>query len=92
MMKMPIEPGRVVRSLAGRDAGRRFAVLRADDTFAYLADGDLRKVEKPKKKKIRHLRATPAFYASVAAILTDGKLPSNADIRKALAESPQRED
>ncbi len=81
MNKIPIEPGRTVLSKAGRDAGRLFVVLRADDTFAYVADGGLRKVEAPKKKKRMHLRATPEFFASVAGMLQDGKMPTNAEIR-----------
>ncbi len=50
-----VEPGRVVISRAGRDRGRLMAVLRVEGEYAYVADGDLRKAEKPKKKKIKHL-------------------------------------
>ena len=56
MNRLPIEPGRAVLSMAGRDAGRRFVALRVDETYAYVADGDLRKVETPKKKKRRHIQ------------------------------------
>lgn len=86
MSKIPIEPGRAVLSRAGRDAGRRFAVLRADENFAYIADGSLRKAEAPKKKKLRHVRATQEYFPSIAAILKDGGMPSNAEIRRLLAE------
>jgi Ribosomal protein L14E/L6E/L27E len=92
MNKIPIEPGRVVLSKAGRDAGRRFMVLQVDETFAIVADGDLRKVENPKKKKRMHLRAVPEFFSSIVGILEDGKLPSNAEIRRCLTERPPREE
>ncbi len=88
MNKIPIEPGRAVLSKAGRDAGRRFVVLRTDEPFAYVADGGLRKAEAPKKKKHRHLKALPECFSSIAEILKDGGLPSNADIRRCLADRP----
>ncbi len=92
MNKLPIEPGRAVLSRQGRDAGRRFVVLQTDGAFALVADGDLRKVEKPKKKKHMHIRALPEFFPSFVEIVQGGKLPSNADIRKWLADRPPREE
>jgi len=51
-----ISPGQLVKSRAGRDKGRLFIVIGiADDQYVTIADGDLRRVEKPKRKKIRHL-------------------------------------
>ena len=50
--------GMVVRSRAGRDAGRWFVILELDAEYAYLADGGLRRLEKPKRKKRRHLART----------------------------------
>ena len=88
MDRIPIEPGRIVLSRAGRDAGRRFVVLKTDDAFAFVADGDLRKVEALKKKKHRHLRPLPEFIQAIADTVTDGKTPSNAEIRKCLTGRP----
>lgn len=52
-----IAPGQVVISKAGRDKGRKFIILKKiDRDYVYIADGCLRKVEKPKKKKIKHLK------------------------------------
>ena len=50
--------GMVVRSRAGRDAGHWFVILELDAEYAYLADGGLRRLEKPKRKKRRHLAPT----------------------------------
>ena len=85
MSMIPLEAGRMVLSKAGRDAGRRFVVLRTDDTYAYVADGDLRKVESLKKKKHRHLRALPELDAGIASMVQEGKMPSNAEIRRCLS-------
>ena len=84
-----IEPGvgRVVRSRAGRDSGRLFLVVNIlDDEHLLLGDGDLRKVEKPKKKKLRHLEAT-AYYCESPAI---GKL-KNSDVRKLIQNATDKE-
>lgn len=46
-----LKVGQVVKSKAGRDKGKLFIVLNVEDPYAYIADGSLRKVEKPKKRK-----------------------------------------
>lgn len=53
-----VAQGKVARSKAGRDKGRFMVVLRVEGDFAYVADGKLRKLEKPKRKRLKHLAAT----------------------------------
>ncbi len=48
---MEISAGSVVRSKAGRDKGDLFIVLAREGEYAYLANGELRKSDRPKKKK-----------------------------------------
>ncbi len=55
---MDIVKGSVVQSKAGRDKGRFFLVVEVENDHALIADGDLRKLNKPKRKKLRHLGAT----------------------------------
>jgi len=55
---MEIKIGSVVRSIAGHDKGDLLLVIAMSDGFAYVADGKLRKVLKPKKKKLKHLQGT----------------------------------
>ncbi|MCI5674692.1 MAG: KOW domain-containing RNA-binding protein [Ezakiella sp.] len=51
-----IVSGQIVRSKAGRDKFRYFVIYEVlDDDYVTIVDGDLRKVDRPKKKKIRHL-------------------------------------
>jgi ribosomal protein L14E/L6E/L27E len=79
--------GCVVRSMAGRDKGRLFlAVGVAGEAHLLIADGDLRKVEKPKKKKLRHLNAT-ATQCECPAI---DKL-RNSDVRKLIQNATDKE-
>lgn len=54
-----IRPGDIVISKAGRDKGRPLVVLEnIDENYVLLVDGDLRPLEKPKKKKLLHLQRT----------------------------------
>ena len=55
---MEFTKGMVVRSIAGHDSGSWLVVMRLEKGFAFVADGKERKVEKPKKKNIKHLSRT----------------------------------
>ena len=60
MDRLTMIPGRVVLSTQGRDEGRYFVVLKViDEQFVLMADGLTRKVDHPKKKKVKHLRPKP---------------------------------
>lgn len=53
-----IEEGMVVHSAAGHDAGVCYLVLAVEGNFALLADGRRRKLDRPKRKSVRHIRKT----------------------------------
>ena len=73
--------GRVAVATAGRDKGRRFAVIGTEGTeYVLLADGRLRKAEKPKRKKLKHVRFEP--WRIDPALFGDNA--ANAHLRKAL--------
>jgi len=81
-----LDLGRIVVSRAGRDAGKRFVVVKViDDSFVEISDGDLRKIEKPKRKKIKHLISTDEKAEILAEKLRNGGRITNAEIRKMLA-------
>lgn len=50
------EFGSMVISKAGHDKGQNFIILEADSEYVYLSDGKFRTVEKPKKKKKKHVQ------------------------------------
>ncbi len=78
--------GQVVVSRAGRDAGKKFVVIKVlDHLFVEISDGDLRRMEKPKKKKIKHLNLTDEKVKSLENKLKNNIKIANAEIRKALA-------
>lgn len=77
--------GRVVYSKAGRDKDKFFIIIGVlDEQYVYIADGNLRSVEKPKKKKIRHLVFTNTTADEVKNLLISGEKVSNLMIRKIL--------
>ena len=52
-----MERGQFVLSIAGRDKGKIFVVTEIiDENYVMIADGMLRSINKPKKKKLKHLR------------------------------------
>lgn len=77
--------GKVVYSKAGRDAGKFFIIVSIlDEKYVFVSDGDLRTVEKPKKKKTKHLGFTDAFAADIRASLLSKEKITNSRIRKCL--------
>lgn len=52
------ERGCVVRSLAGHDKNRYYVVLEWGEDWVLIADGKERKLEKPKRKNIKHVQNT----------------------------------
>jgi len=79
--------GQVVYSKAGRDEGKIFVITRLiESNYAYISDGDLRRVENPKKKKIKHLVITKDIIETISKKISMESKITNAEIRKALVE------
>ena len=84
-MKANILPGSVVFSKKGRDKDRCFVVLLSLDAECVLmADGDTRKLDHLKKKKLKHLSSRPQQFPELVDLYNKGQL-KDSDIRKALA-------
>lgn len=77
--------GSVVFSRSGRDAGRFYVVTSVvNDEYVTIADGDLRRVDKPKLKKIKHLKPQGDVIVKIADKLAEGKKVFDAEVRSAL--------
>lgn len=55
---MELTVGTVVRAIAGRDRDGYFVVTGREGAFVTIADGKSRPIGQPKRKNIKHLRAT----------------------------------
>ena len=87
MDRLTMIPGRVVLSTQGRDEGRYFIVLEViDENFVLMADGLTRKINHPKKKKIKHLRPKP-IVVNVDGSTLPNKHLQDSDLRRYLNEN-----
>ena len=53
---MQLRPGMLVKSKAGHDKDHVYVIIRAEDEYVYVADGDLRPLRHMKRKNARHLQ------------------------------------
>ena len=83
-MSVEVSVGDLVVSRAGRDKGRPFVVQKAEEGFVYLVDGDLRKLDRPKKKKRMHVKPYPK-KGLCRMEFPEGRQMCDADIRKYIA-------
>jgi len=83
---MEIHISDIVRSTAGRDKGKLFFVLEVEDRYALLADGKVRKLEHPKRKKKLHFRLESQCSLRTAEKLRNGEKVTNSELRRTLAQ------
>ena len=77
--------GQAATSRAGRDAGRTFLVVGVEDeTYVFVADGCLRKMARPKRKKRKHLDFLGVCAQEIKGMLLEGKAVGDAQVRKSL--------
>ena len=75
----------VVVSTAGRDAGSLFYVIQADETYLSLVNGKDRTLDKPKRKKRKHVNKVLRSETRVAHKLRNGDKVLNSELRRDLA-------
>ena len=75
----------VVVSTAGRDAGEWFYVIDEDQTYLFLANGKDRTLDRPKRKKRKHVQKVLRSETRVAAKLRNGDKVLNSELRRDLA-------
>ena len=88
---MEIDKSSLVVSKAGRDQGQLFYVIDADDQYVYLADGKSRRLEKPKRKKRKHIEQIPRTESRIAEKIRNGEKVLNSELRKELASIGQKQ-
>lgn len=77
--------GQIVYSKAGRDKGAYYVVVGLlNQEYVYISNGRTRKVEKPKKKKCKHLIFTGTYSEEIKDAILNGKCMSNSKIKNYL--------
>ena len=75
----------VVISTAGRDQGQLFYCIGTDDQYVSLADGKGRTLDKPKRKKRKHVQKVLRAETRVADKIRNGDKVLNSELRRDLA-------
>ena len=75
----------VVVSTQGRDQGQWFYVIAEDPVYLFLANGKDRTLEKPKRKKRKHVEKVLRSETRVAEKLRHGDKVLNGELRRDLA-------
>ena len=88
---MELDKSSLVVSKAGRDKGQLFFVIDTDEQYVYLADGKSRKLEKPKRKKRKHVQQVPRTESRIAEKIRNGEKVLNSELRKELASFGQKQ-
>ena len=75
----------VVVSTAGRDSGEWFYVVNEDPIYLFLANGKDRPLDRPKRKKRKHVQKVLRSETRVADKLRRGDKVLNGELRRDLA-------
>ena len=81
---MSFKLGQIVFSKNGHDKGNIFVVVDIEKQYIYIADGKIRKIEKPKRKKIKHIQKTNYIDMNLNNKLENNEYLLDSDIVKAL--------
>lgn len=81
---MQYEPGMMARSLAGHDQNQVYVILKEEGTYVYLADGKIRTVDRPKKKKKKHVQLMRTTPCELADKFAKGEAIRNEDIKRVI--------
>jgi len=79
-----METGMAARSLAGHDRGKLYIIIRTDSEYVWLVDGIYRTLEKPKKKKKKHIQVVHRIPKPLADVLESGQILRNEHIIQAI--------
>lgn len=86
---MDILKSDIVVSTAGRDKGMLFYVIGTEGAYVLIANGRQRKLEHPKRKKLKHVRKVPRAETRIARKLLSGEKVLNSELRRDLAAFSQ---
>lgn len=84
---MEIQPqiGQIVKVLRGKEEDSLSVIIRIeDDRFVWIADGDKRRFDRPKKKNVLHLELQDAVSSEVVTSINETGRVTNAKLRYAI--------
>ena len=81
---MDIARSDIVKATAGRDKGRLFFVMDVEGDFLLLADGKTRRLERPKRKKRKHVVFQARVDCRTSEKIRGGDRLTNSEDRKSV--------
>lgn len=80
-----------MRSRRGKDEGQLAVVIALEDgRFAFVADGDKRRFDRPKRKNVLHLESVGIVSDEVASSIRDTGRVTNGKLRHAVVTATRR--
>lgn len=72
-------------SLAGHDKGKLYFIWKEDSEYVYLTDGNIRPIERPKKKRKKHIQIVKSgLDKALADKLLNGQKIYDEEIKRAI--------
>lgn len=73
--------GFLASSKAGHDKDKIYVIIKEDNEYVWLADGKIRTLDNPKKKRKKHIQVIKYFYnEEIKSALLEGKKVTDLEI------------
>ena len=76
--------GKFATSKAGHDKTKLYVIIKEDLEYVYLVDGDLKPLDKPKKKSKKHIQIINRVDETIQNKLETKQIIYNEDIKRAI--------
>ena len=76
--------GKFATSKAGHDKTKLYVIIKEDAEYVYLVDGDLKPLNKPKKKSKKHIQIINQVDETIQNKLETKEIIYNEDIKRAI--------
>ncbi len=78
--------GMLAKSKQGHDKGELFLIIKEEDPYVFLADGKGRTLEKPKKKKKKHVQIIKKRPFGIPENGEEGFCLRNEDVKRVIKQ------
>lgn len=82
---MLVKKGAFAKSKTGHDCNQIYVIIDCNDEYAYLVNGKTKPLDKPKKKKLRHIQFIDYMDSVIIEKINNNRL-NNDDIKKAIKD------
>ena len=82
--------GEFAKSKAGHDKEEIFIIINKEEEYVYLVDGKSRILDKPKKKKIKHIQVINQIDEELQRKLETNLILRDEDIKRAIKSYKQK--